>query len=204
MLLAAGVAFAGPGHVERKPVVLTLHPGGYYLYDASMMATVDAAFEEQGFKAVAVDYTIGDIHAGWKDVKAAAKSFPRRRVYAYGESAGGGFAALLAAKGLVDGAVAHSPLVDLRPWGRIYGDRFRCTTRSCWNRYSPSRMSAKAPTLEFVPTDDTVVSPFAALRWARKQPLVRADRWPGWHMAPSPRGRAADLRRAGRFLLRQG
>ena len=180
--------------------MLTLHPGGYFLYDASMMAAVDASFEGQGFKAVAVDYTKGDIEAGWRDVKAAARNYPGRRVYAYGESAGGGFAAMLAAKGLVDGAVALSPLIDLRPWGRDYGDRFRCTTRRCWHRYSPSRMPARAPVLEYVPLDDEYVDPAAALVWARKEPLVTAESWRGPHMWRSPHGREADLRRAGRFL----
>lgn len=202
LLLTVFVAVAVPARADAKPVVLTLHPGGYYLYDASMMAAVDASFEAQGFKAVAVDYTKGDIEAGWRDVKAAAGDYPRRRVYAYGESAGGGFAAMLAAKGLIDGAVVLSPLIDLRPWGRDYGDRFNCTTRTCWQRYSPSRMPARAPVLEYVPTDDAFVDPSAALVWARRQPLVTAESWPGWHMCPSPKGREADLRRAGRFLSR--
>lgn len=204
VLLFLAIAFtaAAPARADARPVVLTLHPGGYYLYDATMMTAVDTSFEAQGFKAVAVDYTTGDIKAGWRDVKAAARSYPRRRVYAYGESAGGGFAAMLAGKGLVDGAVVLSPLIDLRAWGRTYGDRFRCTTRNCWHRFSPSRMAARVPVREYVPTDDAFVDPSAALTWARRQPLVTAESWPGWHMCPSPKGREADLRRAGRFLSR--
>lgn len=200
--IAAMLTLAAPA-AARKPVVLTIHGGGYYGLDASTMASVDQAFEAQGFRARPVDYTIGDIRAGWRDVRRAAAVYgPRRRVYAYGESAGGGLAGMLATKrGLIDGAVIHSPLVDLRPWGRQYGDRFSCTTKRCWLRFSPGKRRARAPVLAFVPEDDTLVDPAGALAWADRERRVRAVSWPGWHMFPSPRGRDADLRRAGRFLL---
>jgi acetyl esterase/lipase len=201
LTLAATLLLAAPA-VAAKPVVLTIHGGGYFVDDTAMMAAVDASFEAAGFKSVPVDYTLGDIRAGWRDVRRAARRFPHRRVYAYGESAGGGFAALLATTRLIDGAVVHSPIVDLRAWGRQFGSRFRCETRRCWKRFSPARRKARAPVLEFVPTDDVMVDPTAALKWASRDPRVRARVWPGWHMAPSRRGRDADLRRAASFLHR--
>jgi acetyl esterase/lipase len=205
-LLAAVVALLTAAAAEARPVVLTIHSGGFYKGDASMMDSVNDAFEAQGFRASAVEYTIGDIRAGWRDVQRAARSFPpRRRVYAYGESAGGGFSALLATKrGLIDGAVVHSPVIDLRAWGREYGDRFRCTTKRCWTRFSPGERGAKAPVLEFLPEQDTLVDPADGIDWAERERRVRALTWPGWHLFPSRRGRDADLRRAGHFFLGLG
>ena len=203
LALAAAVSVAAPGSDDR-PVVLTLHPGGYYLYDSSAMRGVDAAFEAQGFDAVAVNYTTGDIEAGWKDVKEVARTITDRPIYAYGESAGGGYAGMLAVKGLVDGAVLLSPLADLTDWGQEKGERFQCTTSECWDEFSPALRPARAPVLQFLPTDDDVVDPAAALDWAERDPLVEAETWPGFHLAPSPQGRPADLQRAGEFFRAQG
>lgn len=202
-LLAAVAALLPAAAAEARPVVLTIHSGGFFKGDASMMDSVNDAFEAQGFRARAVEYTIGDIRAGWRDVKRAARAFPpRRRVYAYGESAGGGFSALLATRrGLIDGAVVHSPVIDLRAWGGQYGDRFRCTTERCWTRFSPGERRARAPVLEFLPEQDTLVDPADGLDWAERERRVRALTWPGEHLFPSRRGREADLRRAGHFFL---
>jgi acetyl esterase/lipase len=202
-LLAAVAALLTAAAAEARPVVLTIHGGGFYKGDATMMVSVNDAFEAQGFRATAVEYTVGDIREGWRDVQRAARRFPaRRRVYAYGESAGGGFSALLATKrDLIDGAVVHSPVIDLRDWGREYGDRFRCTTKRCWRRFSPGERRARAPVLEFLPEQDTLVDSADGVDWAERERRVRALTWPGWHLFPSRRGRDADLRRAGHFFL---
>jgi len=196
------VGAAAPA-TAAKPVVLTIHGGGYYLYDAASMATQVASFEAQGFRVESVEYKLGNIRAGWRDVRAAVRRYPRRHVYVYGESAGAGYAGLLATTDLIDGAVLYSPLIDLRPyWGPARGVRFSCTTEACWDRFSAVERRPLEPVLEFVPLDDQVASPASSLRWDRKYRKVRAITYPGPHGMPSPKGAAADLRRAGRYFWR--
>lgn len=186
-----------------KPVVLTIHAGGYYLYDAASMAPQVAAFEAQGFRVESVEYRLGDIRAGWRDVRAAVRRYPRRHIYVYGESAGAGYGGLLATTDLIDGAVLKWPLIDLRPyWGPAQGARFACTTPACWDRFSAVERRALRPVLEFVPLEDQAASPASSLRWDRKNRSVHAITYPGPHGMPSPQGTAADLRRAGRFFWR--
>jgi acetyl esterase/lipase len=202
-LLGAGLLAVAAPAASAKPVVLTIHGGGYYLYDAASMATQVASFEAQGFKVESVEYRLGHIRAGWRDVRAAVHRYPHRRVYAYGESAGAGYAGLLATTKLIDGAALQSPLIDLRPyWGPERGSLFNCTTRRCWGRFSAVKKRAKQPVLEFVPLGDQVASPAASLRWAKRNRSVRAITYPGVHGMPSPKGQKADLRRAGRFFWR--
>lgn len=201
-LLVSAVA-AAPA-VAAKPVVLTIHGGGYYMYDAASMATQVASFRAQGFKVESVEYRLGNIRAGWRDVRAAVRRYPRRHVYAYGESAGAGYAGLLATTGLIDGAVLQSPLIDLRPyWGPERGHLFACTRTACWDRFSAVEKRAMQPVLMFVPLDDPFASSASSLRWERRNPGVRAISYHGWHGMPSPKGMAADLRRAGRYLWRK-
>jgi acetyl esterase/lipase len=206
-LLVLAVAlpfFAIAPDSSAKPVVLTIHSGGYYMSNAASMASQVASFRAQGFKVESVEYRLGNIRAGWRDVRAAVRRYPRRHVYAYGESAGAGYAGLLATTRLIDGAALQSPLIDLRTfWGPERGHLFACTTRACWERFSAVRKRAKQPVLMFVPLDDPVASPASSLRWERRNRNVRAVAYPGWHGAPSPQGTAADLRRAGRYFWRQ-
>lgn len=201
--LAATLLAAAPAGAA-KPVVLTIHGGGYYMYDAASMATQVASFRAQGFKVESVEYRLGNIRAGWRDVRAAVRRYPRRHVYAYGESAGAGYAGLLATTGLIDGAVLQSPLIDLRPyWGPERGHLFSCTRRACWDRFSAVEKRALQPILMFVPLDDPFASSASSLRWERRNPSVRAISYHGWHGMPSPKGMAADLRRAGRYFWRK-
>ncbi len=131
---------------------------------------------------------------------AVARQFDGRQVCVYGESAGGGLAAMLAVRrGLVDAAVLDSPLLDLTdPRWADDGPAFRCRCMHCLHRYSPSRRHPKAPVLQFVPTDDQAVDPRDAIRWGHREPLVHTDSFPGLHMFPSPRGRKGDLVHAAR------
>lgn len=204
LLVGALVWLVAAPAASAKPVVLTVHGGGYFLFDAASMTRQVAAFEAQGFKVESVEYQLGNIRAGWRDVRAAVRRYPRRHIYAYGESAGAGYAGLLATTKLIDGAVLQSPLVDLRPlWGPTQGQLFSCTTPSCWRRFSAVLKRPKQPVLEFVPLDDQIASPDSSLLWDRRNRRVRAVTYPGIHGMPSPKGLDADLRRAGRFFWRQ-
>lgn len=202
-LLAFGLLLSAAPAAAAKPVVLTIHGGGYYLYDAASMRTQVASFRAQGFKVESVEYRLGNIRAGWRDVRAAVRRYPRRHVYVYGESAGGGYAGLLATTKSIDGAALQSPLVDLRPyWGPERGSLFSCTAPRCWSRFSAVRRRAKRPVLAFVPLADSIASPVSTLRWAKRNRSVHAIVYAGYHGMPSPRGLESDLRRAGRFFWR--
>ena len=67
-----------------------------------------------------VTYPLGDLPAAVSTARAEARRLRRPfgadRVYAYGSSAGGTLAALLAGDGLVAAAVAKAPVSDLVGW----------------------------------------------------------------------------------------
>ena len=91
------------------PAILHLHPGGYVLGSADMLAPADAALaEDLGCAVFAVDYRLApetrhpgpieDCYAAlrWLHANAAALHIDRDRIGVLGESAGGGLAATLA------------------------------------------------------------------------------------------------------------
>lgn len=207
LLVLAFLPWATPGAARATPVVLTMHGGGYVLGSADEMKATDALFERLGYRAVSIDYTRGNISAGWRDVKAAAGSYgPRRRVYAFGVSAGGGYAAKLAERGMVDAAFGSSPLVDLTgKWAPI-GAYFRCTTRHCRRRFSPALRNPRNPFRALIPLEDSYVDPADALGWAGREARVTATTYHGEHTMPTPAGHSSDVgdaadwfeRRAGR------
>lgn len=191
--------------VERpKPVVLLFHPGGYLIGNAASMAPRVAQFEAAGFKALSIEYTLWDVDQARRDAISSAREYgPNRDVFAYGESAGGGLAGLMATRGVVDGAALHSPLVSLTGrWGVEPGKLYGCVKWRCRKRNSPAFHTAKVPVFEMVPLQDTALDPQDALDWAERDPKVRAITYDGNHLSWSPRGQEADVARISRFFWR--
>ena len=190
-----------PARAEAKPVVLLIHGGGYYL-DYGIIHPAATVFEAHGLQPVLVDYAIGDIAQARRDVRAAAGRFPDRTVFAYGESAGGGLAAMLAQSDLIDAAALHSPLADLTEerWAGL-GREFGCWWEECLRRFSPALSDARQPTLAMVPEQDQAVDPRRVLDWAANDPLVRSISYPGGHLEASPLGSVGDLERFADFFL---
>jgi fermentation-respiration switch protein FrsA (DUF1100 family) len=85
-------------------------------------------------------------------------------VYAYGSSAGGTLAALLAGDGLVSAAVAKAPVSDLLDWewplsayGPDYFERIGLSAPAARRRLSPLRRRAREPLLILQGRGDRVV-----------------------------------------------
>ncbi len=207
LILALGIMlFATPGTAQANPVVLTIHGGGYIIGNAGNMAKTDAQFEALGYKAVSVDYTLSNIGAGWRDVKAVAESYgPRRHVFAIGTSAGGGYAAKLAERGMVDAAYGFSPLVDLtgEKWAAFGGVHFRCRTDHCQQRFSPVERRPLSPFRALVPLQDSIVDPADAIGWADRQMKVTAMTYDGDHCYPTAAGYISDVRDASDWFERE-
>ncbi len=110
--LRADVYRAAPG---RLPGVVVIHPGGWFSGDKGDVSSVARRFAEQGYLAVAPQYRLTPRHrfpAQIHDVKEAVRwmranadelELDPERIAAYGYSAGGHLAALLAVTGAEDG-----------------------------------------------------------------------------------------------------
>jgi fermentation-respiration switch protein FrsA (DUF1100 family) len=105
----------------------------------------------------------------------------RGRVFAYGASAGGTLAALLASDGLVSAAVAKAPISDLVDWqwpltayGPDYYDSIGASTPDRY-RLSPLRRPARRPLLIVHGRRDRIVPPGMSRRYAGK--FKRVSLW---------------------------
>jgi dienelactone hydrolase len=98
--------------------VLLLHGGAWWFGVPVSMDQYRVDLPPQA-KVVNLDYTLFDYRRGLAEARAAAAAArrQRRRVLALGFSAGGGYAASLAASRSVDAAVALAPVVDYATWG---------------------------------------------------------------------------------------
>src|SRR4051794_39115695 len=94
--------------------IVLVHGGGWLLYGPPAMDRYRPALPK-GAQVVNVAYTEGNYRQGLSDVRAAVKSEQRRgqRVLVVGVSAGGGYAAAVAAHGDAP-AVAVAPVLDYR------------------------------------------------------------------------------------------
>lgn len=125
-----------------------------------------------------VTYPLADMPAAVLRAREEARRLRDRfgllRVYAYGSSAGGTLAALLAGDGLVSAAVAKAPVSDLASWEwplGVYGpDYFEqiALGPEAQLRLSPLRRPARAPLLVYQGRGDQVVPPAMNQAFAAK------------------------------------
>ena len=212
LICAAPTAASSPGikqAVPLEPHLLLLHGGSFLHEDPSFEALTEEAARGAGFVPHYLSYPLGDLAGAVRAARAEARALGARyrgRVYAYGSSAGGTIAALLAGDGMVAAAVAKAPPSDLLGWDwplHVYGDDYYerigadPTTR---RRLSPLRRPARRPLLLVHGRADGVVPLTMSESFAAK--FRRVHLWPvaGGHRVE--RARPQLLERAFDWLRR--
>lgn len=157
----------GVGSAESlAPHLLLIHGGGFLFEDPNFETATRQAALNAGFVPHYLRYPLGDLAGAVRAARAEARRlgalYPGR-LYAYGSSAGGMLASLLAGDGMVRAAVAKAPPSDLVGWewplaayGEGYFERIGAdgATRQ---RLSPLHRPARRPLLLIHGRYDTVV-----------------------------------------------
>ncbi len=179
---------AGP-----KPHLMLLHGGSFLYDDPEFVATTDEAARRAGFIPHYTKYPLGDMPAAVLAVRAEARRLRLKvgldMVYAYGSSAGGTLAALLAGDGLVGAAAAKAPVSNLVEWdwplfayGPRYWERVRLDLPARY-RLSPLRRPVKHPLLLVHGINDQVVPIAQSEAYAAKFRRVHLWETLGGHRA---------------------
>jgi pimeloyl-ACP methyl ester carboxylesterase len=192
-IAAFGVAFAllGAARVEGAPQVdpveslaphlLLIHGGSFLFEDPTFEAVTRQAALDAGFIPHYLRYPLGDLGGAVRAARAEARRlgalYPGR-LYAYGSSAGGTLAALLAGDGMVRAALAKAPPSDLVGWewplttyGTDYFERIGADAATR-QRLSPLRRPARRPLLLLHGRNDAVVPVAMSEAFAAKFPRV--------------------------------
>lgn len=188
-----GVGAPPPGVGGGKslaPHLLLIHGGSFLFEDPNFESLTRQAAIEAGFVPHYLRYPLGDLRAAVTAARAEARRLGERfpgRVYAYGASAGGTLAAILAGDGLVRAAVAKAPVSDLLEWewplaryGTDYYERIG-TNPAIRRRFSPLRRAALRPLLVIQGRNDQVVPPAMNEAFAAKFNRVHLWEVPGGH-----------------------
>lgn len=149
------------------PHLILIHGGSFLYEDPSFEALTRRRALRAGFTPHYLRYPLGDMPAAFQAARSEAVRLRARygsAVYAYGSSAGGTLAALLAGDGLVSGAVAKAPVSDLVDWdwplgayGPDYFERIGLSAPAARRRLSPLRRRAREPLLILQGRHDRVV-----------------------------------------------
>jgi pimeloyl-ACP methyl ester carboxylesterase len=205
---AASSPHVGQGASLASHLIL-IHGGSFLYQDPLFEALTRARAVAAGFVPHYLDYPLGDLRGAVAAARAEAKRlnalYPGR-VYAYGTSAGGTLAALLAGDGMVEAAVAKAPISDLVGWRwplGVYGpDYYEQIGASVADRYrlSPLRRHALRPLLIIHGRADHVVPLAMSRAYAVKFEHVHLWVVPGGHH--TERARPELLSRAFGWLVR--
>lgn len=187
---------SSPGGVEvvpegPKPQLLLFHGGSFLFEDPHFQPATARRAIEAGFVPHYVTYPLDDMPAAVLSARAAARRLREKvglgRVYAYGSSAGGTLAALLAGDGLAAAAVAKAPVSDLVDWewpltayGPDYYEQIQLGPAARY-RLSPLRRPARSPLLVYQGLGDQVVPIGMNAAFADKFERVHLWRVPGGH-----------------------
>src|SRR6201999_2920642 len=113
----AGIAPAKPA---PKSQLTLIHGGSFLFHDPFFRPLTRPWALEAGFVPHYVDYPLANLPAAVTAVREEARQLRQlvgaKSVYAYGASAGGTLAAILAGEGDVAAAVAKAPISDLATW----------------------------------------------------------------------------------------
>lgn len=163
---ATSSAAVGPGGAVAPQLIL-IHGGSFLYEDPAFESLTRRRALRAGFAPHYLRYPLGDMPAAFQAARAEAVRLRARygsAVYAYGSSAGGTLAALLAGDGLVSAAVAKAPVSDLLDWewplsayGPDYFERIGLSAPAARRRLSPLRRRAKEPLLILQGRQDRVV-----------------------------------------------
>jgi fermentation-respiration switch protein FrsA (DUF1100 family) len=199
-LTALALAFVAPAGATTSPAVgrgeslapqlLLIHGGSFLFEDPKFESLTQQAAIDAGFVPHYLHYPLGDLRGAVTAARAEARRLGERypgRVYAYGASAGGTLAALLAGDGLVRAAVAKAPVSDLLDWewplgtyGPDYYEQIG-TDPAIRRRLSPLRRPAQRPLLVIQGRNDRVVPPAMNVAFAAKFSRVHLWAVPGGH-----------------------
>jgi dipeptidyl aminopeptidase/acylaminoacyl peptidase len=173
---AADAAGVGDGR-SAVPQLLLIHGGSFLYEDPTFEPLTRAAARAAGFIPHYLRYPLDDMPAAFQAARAEAirlRAAYGDAVYAYGSSAGGTLAALLAGDGLVSAAVAKAPPSNLLDWRwplGVYGpDYYRQIGLSseARRRLSPLRRPARSPLLLLHGRHDGVVPVAQSIAFAAK------------------------------------
>lgn len=144
-------------------VVLVLHWGGFVGGTPAMMAPHVEKLARPGVEVVVPAYPLGDPDAAQTAVMNLARRLHHHhRVIAYGTSAGATLALRLRQAGMVDGAVAIAPLIDVAGYGLV--NNFAWTASATAVSPSRYRCGATRTNTLIVHGRQDDVAPFAASR----------------------------------------
>ena len=188
----ASAASVDPAHpIASEPQLLMIHGGSFLFEDPGFEEETRAAALAAGFVPHYLDYPLGDLPEALAAARAAALELRTSfgpDVYAYGTSAGGTLAALLAGDGLVAAAVAKAPPSDLLGWewplatyGTDYFEEIGLGSLAAQRRFSPLRQAARRPLLVVQGRGDPVVPPAMNEVFAAKFRRVHLWAVPGGH-----------------------
>lgn len=170
--LAPAADAAGPGPAvgpagSVAPQLILIHGGSFLYEDPAFESLTRRRALRAGFTPHYLRYPLGNMPAAFQAARAEALRLRDRygdAVYAYGPSAGGTLAALLAGAGLVSAAVAKAPVSDLLDWewplgayGPDYFERIGLSALAARRRLSPLRRPARQPLLIVQGRRDRVV-----------------------------------------------
>jgi acetyl esterase/lipase len=182
-----------------RPVVLLFHAGGFLFGDAGLMSRASRVAARHGLRPVPVEYPLGaparalhyslDIARKWR-----AKG---RAVYAYGESAGGTLAALLAERAAARAAVPYAPVADMTKG--IWAEPPLTQPRDELVATSPALHRSRRPILVLISRHDPLSHD--SWQWAESDPLVDGRSVSGHHISSA--NYPYKLRRAMSYLARQ-
>jgi pimeloyl-ACP methyl ester carboxylesterase len=194
VLALTPTAVAAPNEVAQPPgpppQLLLIHGGSFLFEDPFFEARTKPVAVAAGFVPHYLAYPLGDLPAA---VTAAREEAARlrakfgRAVYAYGSSAGGTLAALLAGDGLVSAAVAKAPPTDFLSWEwplSAYGPGYYTeidASVATRRRLSPIRRPMRQPVLVVQGRADAVVPLRMSEAFAVKFPRVQLWKVPGGH-----------------------
>ena len=206
-------AAASSPHVGRgaslAPHLLLIHGGSFLFEDPLFEPLTRSRAVAAGFVPHYLTYPLYDLAGAVAAARAEARRLNRRHpglLYAYGTSAGGTLAALLAGDGMVQAAAAKAPVSDLVDWqwpltayGADYYERIGATTEERL-RLSPLRRPARRPVLVVHGRGDKIVPIGMSRRYALKFNRVHLWVVQGGHH--TERTRPELLSRALRWLAR--
>jgi acetyl esterase/lipase len=206
---AAGPAAASGVAAEPRPVLLLIHGGGFFDGSpAGMDYAAEIAAAEGAFVTLQPAYPLNDLPAAFQRLRKVALELRDRgrRVFAYGDSAGGAIAAWLASRGLVHAAAAKSPPTALRAWRSRYARHYVTALPGdphSWRHlhagpedllnYSSANRPSSRPIRIFQSCTDTVVPCAMNIGFAQRDPLVSLARVFGQHGDPASRAHSFAL-----------
>jgi dipeptidyl aminopeptidase/acylaminoacyl peptidase len=180
-----------PHRPAPKPQLILIHGGSFLFHDPFFRPLTRPWALEAGFVPHYIDYPLNDLPGAVTAARLEARRLREQvgvgRVYAYGASAGGTLAAILAGEGDVAAAVAKAPISDLATWewplGR-YGTNYYeniVASPEARMRLSPFNRPEREPLLVIQGRLDDVVPPAMNEAFAAKFGRVHLWLVPGGH-----------------------